>query len=93
MTMMLRTPKDDYDLGPTLEFLNFQQELAQLAVKDEKEFPHIFGIVDLNEEEVDSEWLKACAAEAKEALKLYGKKLSEHGVWVLGELAGLANEK
>ncbi len=76
-----------------MEFLACQQELALLAERDKKDFPHVFGIIDTNEEEVDADWIEACAAEAKEALEVYGKKLSDHVKWLLGELAGMSKGK
>ncbi len=93
MSVMLRTKTNDYDLGGTMEFLACQQELALMAERDKKDFPHVFGIIDTNEEEVDADWIKACAAEAKEALELYGPKFSDHAKWVLGELARLGKAK
>jgi hypothetical protein len=92
MTVMLRMRTDDYNLGPTLAFMQFQQELARLAVKDGKDFPHVFGIIDLNEKPAGVRWVREMAAEAREALRLYKKKLSDHSIWVLGRLAGIGRE-
>ena len=92
MTVMLRMRTDDYDLGPTLEFLKFQQELARLAVQDGKDFPHVFGIIDLNEEPVGVKWIREMAVEAREALRLYKKGLSDHSRWVLGRLVRIGRE-
>ncbi len=85
MSVTLRTKDKDIDLGGTLEFLAFEQELAEVAQYGGKEYPAIMGIIDLNEEEVDDKWRAAASQEAQKALKLPG--LSKHARWVLGELA------
>ncbi len=92
MTVMLRMRMDDYDLGPTLAFMQFQQELARLAVKDGKDFPHVLGIIDLNERPAGVRWVRKMAAEAREALHLYKKKLSDHSIWVIRRLVGIGRE-
>jgi hypothetical protein len=92
MSFMLRTRTRDYDLGPVLEFLKFQQELSKLAVHAEKEFSNLFGIVDLNDDLVSTSMKAAIAEEAKSALSLFKGKLSEHAEWVLGILAVLSRK-
>jgi len=92
MSVMLRMRTADYDLGGALEFCRFQQELARLAVKNGKNFPHVFGIIDLNEEPVGVKWIREMAVEAREALCLYKKELSDHSRWVLRRLARIGRE-
>jgi hypothetical protein len=93
MSMVLRTRLKDYDLGPTLEFLKFEQEVSKLSVKAKKEFPTLFGIVDMNDEIQSRDVLKSLSIEADEALKQFKDSLSVHAKWILEMLAGIGGKR
>jgi hypothetical protein len=82
MTVMLHTPEGDLPLGATLPLLSAIGELTRVA--RDREYPHLYGLIDSDGEELeDGDWA-AIQADARGYLEREtSHSLSLHARWVL----------